>query len=178
MPLDPPDGLPPHITAIWNETATTLTNLGRADTTDPNILTAYAQAVAEHRRASQLINQTDILYDNQGTPTPSPALTIQRQAAQTIARLTRTLGLSRPASPAPGDPAAPLQPAGGKQFPDARWCEDHGRWECTGQRSRGRGQCHGPAGRPGDVQDSVSDAHQQISQSSGRSRRGGGLPVG
>lgn len=26
-----------------------------------------------------------------------------------------------------------------------RWCEDHGRWECTSPRSRGRGTCHGSA---------------------------------
>jgi hypothetical protein len=46
-------------------------------------------------------------------------------------------------------------------------------------RQRGQpGQCRGPAGRPHDVQDSVSNAHQQISQSSGRSRRAGGLPDG
>ena len=33
-----------------------------------------------------------------------------------------------------------MRPAG-----DARWCPDHGRLECVHQRSRGRGQCHGPA---------------------------------
>src|SRR5712691_5248162 len=27
----------------------------------------------------------------------------------------------------------------------ARWCEQHGRWECTKPRSRGRGQCHAQA---------------------------------
>lgn len=26
-----------------------------------------------------------------------------------------------------------------------RWCEQHKRWECTSQRSRGRGECHGSA---------------------------------
>lgn len=29
--------------------------------------------------------------------------------------------------------------------PKARWCEEHGRLECTRQRSKGRGQCHGLA---------------------------------
>jgi hypothetical protein len=33
-----------------------------------------------------------------------------------------------------------MRPAG-----DARWCPRHGRLECTRRRSRGRGQCHGPA---------------------------------
>ena len=28
---------------------------------------------------------------------------------------------------------------------DARWCSQHKRLECVHQRSRGRGQCHGPA---------------------------------
>lgn len=27
----------------------------------------------------------------------------------------------------------------------ARWCEEHQRWECTKQRRKGRGQCHGAA---------------------------------
>ena len=26
-----------------------------------------------------------------------------------------------------------------------RWCDEHGRWECASQRSRGRGTCHGSA---------------------------------
>ncbi len=26
-----------------------------------------------------------------------------------------------------------------------RWCDEHARWECTSQRSRGRGTCHGSA---------------------------------
>lgn len=29
----------------------------------------------------------------------------------------------------------------------ARWCEDHERWECSKQRSKGRGDCHQPAVR-------------------------------
>lgn len=28
---------------------------------------------------------------------------------------------------------------------DGRWCEEHHRHECRRQRSRGRGECHGPA---------------------------------
>jgi hypothetical protein len=33
-----------------------------------------------------------------------------------------------------------MSPAG-----DARWCPRHGRLECVHQRSRGHGQCYGPA---------------------------------
>jgi hypothetical protein len=29
----------------------------------------------------------------------------------------------------------------------ARWCEEHGRFECTKQRTKGRGDCHQPAVR-------------------------------
>jgi hypothetical protein len=32
-----------------------------------------------------------------------------------------------------------------------RWCPDHGRLECTRERSRGRGQCHGPAVKSADA---------------------------
>lgn len=43
------------------------------------------------------------------------------------------------AEPMHGDD--PMQRSG------ARWCEDHELWECSKQRSKGRGQCHGPAVR-------------------------------
>ena len=33
----------------------------------------------------------------------------------------------------------------------ARWCGQHGRWECTKPRSRGRGECHGAAIRGTDA---------------------------
>lgn len=39
----------------------------------------------------------------------------------------------------PTQPTPPTHPGG------ARWCDDHAMWECTKQRSRGRGECHGPA---------------------------------
>jgi hypothetical protein len=56
--------------------------------------------------------------------------------------------------------AAPL-PAG------ARWCDRHGRLECARQRSRGRGQCHGPAVRGTDrcrahLGVSVEQARRQV----------------
>lgn len=34
-------------------------------------------------------------------------------------------------------------PAHGDQGYGARWCDEHRRWECVGNRSRGRGICHG-----------------------------------
>lgn len=34
-------------------------------------------------------------------------------------------------------------PAHGDNGYGARWCDEHGRWECVGNRSRGRGICHG-----------------------------------
>lgn len=40
-----------------------------------------------------------------------------------------------------------MQPTGS---PHGRWCEQHNRWECVKQRSRGRGTCHGSAVADGD----------------------------
>jgi hypothetical protein len=40
--------------------------------------------------------------------------------------------------------AAPIRPARGA-VTMARWCDQHKRWECTKQRSRGRGPCHASA---------------------------------
>lgn len=39
----------------------------------------------------------------------------------------------------PKIPDRPTRPGG------ARWCEEHGQWECTKPRSKGRGTCHGVA---------------------------------
>lgn len=39
----------------------------------------------------------------------------------------------------PKIPDHPTRPGG------ARWCEEHGQWECTKPRSKGRGECHGVA---------------------------------
>lgn len=42
-------------------------------------------------------------------------------------------------SDGPTIPDHPTRPGG------ARWCDEHGQWECTKPRSKGRGTCHGVA---------------------------------
>lgn len=61
---------------------------------------------------------------------------------------------------------------------EARWCEEHGRWECASKRSRGRGQCHGIAqvGNPNCRMHPGQDADIKRAVELNR-RRVGGTPL-
>lgn len=144
--LTPPPDLSPAALAIWQQVLTELDEAGQTARATPDLLRAHVEAVTTHRRASALLGQTDILIQQgQGPdarPVPSPALAIQKTAADTITKTTRALGLNRP-------PARAVDIRAGQPMrtrsPEARWCDEHKRWECTGSRSRGRGLCHGIA---------------------------------
>jgi P27 family predicted phage terminase small subunit len=140
--------MPPNRQTIWRETVTELTDAGTLFRLDLNALAAYVAAVATHREATRLLEQSAVLLDRDGRPTANPALTIQTQAATTIANFGRQFGLTRHKAPdEPLRPAQPMQPPA-EPDPRGRWCtEPHagprGRWECTGHRKNGD-QCHGP----------------------------------
>jgi phage terminase small subunit len=146
--LQAPPDLQPAATTIWNETLQRLHQLGHLGKATPDLLRAHVEAVYTHRRASNLLGQTDILIERSGHAVPSPTLAIQKQAADTITQTTRALGLNRGGTPDASERGGqPMQPGGRPEVNEfgARWCADHGRYECTGQRRSGRGQCHGPA---------------------------------
>jgi len=153
MSTDPPPGLPGRYRDTWRRIILDLraaNSLGRAT---PRAVQALAVAEHQWQEATDLIEQTGTIYDDHGTPKTSPALTVQNQAAQTIAALSRQLGLNRPGQDPDTRPSAPAVPkpgggpmrAGDDRDTGARWCEEHGRMECRHKRSKGRGQCHGAA---------------------------------
>jgi P27 family predicted phage terminase small subunit len=139
MPLpEPPVNLPPAHQPIWDQAITALTEAGTAERVDVNSLMSYVAAVHAHQVATDLITRTSVLVIRDGTSIPNPALQVQKDAANTIRNFARAFGLTR--QKLPDQPIRGQDPTLGHL---GRWCEEHGRWECVHQRSKGRGQCHG-----------------------------------
>lgn len=146
MPLpDRPADLPADLHPIWAATIRQLEQAG-TERVDPAALAAYCSAVHSNRTATRLITDTGPLIERDGHVVANPALAIQKDTAQVIRNLGRAMGLTRiSAGQSAVQPAAPMQ----SEDPDGggRWCAEHVRWECTHNRSRGRGTCHGPRKR-------------------------------
>jgi hypothetical protein len=60
----------------------------------------------------------------------------------------------------------------------ARWCEDHGRLECTRNRTKGRGQCHQAAVRGTDACKNHSGYSLAVTKAQGEARITAWSPVG
>jgi P27 family predicted phage terminase small subunit len=141
--LEPPPMIQGETLRIWRATVAQLLAAGTTAKANPDALLAYVSAVATHQRATALLAQTDIIVQRDGKPVPNPALAVQRQAASTITRLSRQLGLNR----TPPGVAVPMQGQNPSQEgPDrGRWCDEHRRWECTRGKKSGAGHCHSPS---------------------------------
>jgi phage terminase small subunit len=139
-PLQPPGYLNAEGRAIWADYLREIMAAGTAVHVNGSRLLELVTATQRHNRAAALLAQTDILVDRDGTPAPNPALAVQAQAASAIERLRKEFGLTRRQLP----PQATRAPHATPQN-EGRWCGQHGRRECTSSRSRGRGECHGPA---------------------------------
>jgi P27 family predicted phage terminase small subunit len=143
--LDPPAFLAGESRRIWVATVAQLMQAGTTARVNPDALLAYVSAVASHQRATALLSQTDILVERGGKPVANPALDVQAKAAQVIARFSRQYGLNRAAGAPVAGPMGPNNPTLTTTPDQGRWCDEHERWECTRNRSRGRGPCHGPS---------------------------------
>lgn len=137
---DRPADLPQPLHPIWAATITQLEQAG-TERVDPAALTAYCSAVHSHQEATRLLTASGTMIERGGHVIPNPALTVQKDTAHIIRNLGRAMGLTRVRAPAQvmGDPDAMRHDPDGS----GRWCEEHGRWECSHSRSRGRGPCHG-----------------------------------
>lgn len=143
--VTPPPGLPEAQQPIWADTIARLDALGVLDRADSNHLRAYTAAVAQHREATALIEETGTMTVV-GTPpneraVPNPVLPVAERAEKRIAHLARTLLLTTRT----GAAAAPLgqAPVMDRRDPGGQgaWCEEHGKWECT-KRKHGGSRCH------------------------------------
>jgi len=134
--LEPPEFLNADTRRIWVATVEQLMGAGTHARVNPDALLAYVEAVAAHRRATELRNATDVLIERDGRPVPSPALEIQRQAATVIAQFSRQFGLNRVPQQQPMRPGEPIRPEG------AWFCEQHKKWHGTCHNKDGS-RCHG-----------------------------------
>jgi P27 family predicted phage terminase small subunit len=78
---------------VYERTARELT--GRGQSPDPDTLAMYAAAVVQHAQATQLVDRSSVLVRGQGGRlTRNPAASVARDAAGTVGRLARQLGVS------------------------------------------------------------------------------------
>jgi P27 family predicted phage terminase small subunit len=141
--LEPPSFIQGETLRIWRATVTQLLAAGTTARANPDALLAYVSAVATHQRSTAVLAQTDIIVQRDGKAVPNPALQVQRQAASTIARLSRQLGLNRTAASQPGPMQTPNPSQEGQNR--GRWCDEHRRWECTRGKKSNPGHCHSPS---------------------------------
>lgn len=135
--LDPPARYDDDRRAIWADAVARLTAAGRVFRADPEVLSAYTEAVHAHRQASEVLAKTSVMIIRNGKAEENPALAIQQRAADAMARASRNLGLDR----VPADPAGPevtMTGQGAVPGRDSRLC--------GGPKRQGGGDCTRPAG--------------------------------
>lgn len=153
--IQPPDHFNDAQRALWAETLQDLITAGTLERVDPRSLAAYITAVHANTEASALLNQSAPLIRQGDRLIPNPAIQVIDNTSRTMIRFARTFRLTAVPKPAE-QPPDQHQHADQGDHPDrpdrqpmpireARWCEEHGRWECSAPRSRGRGECHGIA---------------------------------
>jgi hypothetical protein len=142
--IQPPDHFNDAQRALWAETLTDLTTAGTLERVDPRSLAAYITAVHANTEASALLNQSAPLIRQGDRLIPNPAIQVIKETSTTMIRFARTFRLTAAPQP-PDQPEHPQQaPEAASPMQHGRWCPEHGRWECKGGRSRGRGECHAP----------------------------------
>jgi P27 family predicted phage terminase small subunit len=140
--LDPPADLDAEARAIWVDTLAHIMEAGTLQRLDVHSLSAYVQAVRNHQRASRYLAASDVLLERGGQAIANPALTVQQQAARTIATFAKQFRLTAAApQAAPGEQPA-IEAARPSKDHLGTWCDEHTRWECHAPKTRGRGPCH------------------------------------
>ena len=112
--LEPPEGMSAIALDVWHYTLAEMGTMRIAKPADRDALVAYCEAVAQHRRASELLAHSEILIKGQkGNVVRNPAVQMQRDAAMTIKAFAAEFGLTPRAraeftaprrSPDAGDP--------------------------------------------------------------------------
>lgn len=93
-----PDNASDEVREIWDATLAELRDMSLAHAADAEALRCYCEAVAVHRRASEMLAKTSILVRGQkGNLVRNPLLQIQRDAATAIRGFAAEFGLT-PAS--------------------------------------------------------------------------------
>jgi P27 family predicted phage terminase small subunit len=134
--LDPPPHYDEGRRATWADAVGRLADAGGIFRADPAVLNAYVEAVAAHTQASQLLAQTNVLITRNGTAVENPALSVQRRAADALAKAAKSLGLDRTPMTAAATATTLGVALAAADRPGGRWCDRHSRLECTHHRRR------------------------------------------
>lgn len=95
IPDVPPTVEDVDVLKVWAYTCAQLKKMGCVAPVDRDVLHAYCEAVVLHRRASQYVAEHGITaIGAMGTVTKNPMIQVQRDAANTMARLGRLFGLT------------------------------------------------------------------------------------
>lgn len=94
LPLCPED-VTETVRDIWDDTVRELQAMHLAHAADRDALRCYCEAVATHRRASQLLAQSGILIRGQrNNMVRNPLLQVQRDAAAAVRGFAQEFGLT------------------------------------------------------------------------------------
>jgi P27 family predicted phage terminase small subunit len=91
---DPPDSLRGLAREVWDYTIEELRVMRVMSPADRDALVAYCEAVATHRRASDLLASQDVLVDTPKGFVKNPLLQIQRDAATLMKQYAAEFGLT------------------------------------------------------------------------------------
>jgi len=90
-----PESMDPEVAAIWNHTIRELIAMKTVTAADRDTLICYCEAVVNHRRASEMIHETDVIIKgDHGGPVRNPALSVQRDSATLIRQFAQEFGLT------------------------------------------------------------------------------------
>jgi P27 family predicted phage terminase small subunit len=93
---EPPERMSPGALVIWEYTIEELASMRTITAADRDALACYCEAVATHRRASELLARSDILMKalHGDRLVRNPLLAVQRDAAYTIRQFAGEFGLT------------------------------------------------------------------------------------
>lgn len=93
--LEPPEEMSEAALEVWHYTLEQLAPMRIAKPADRDALVAYCEAVALHRRATELLAQSDVLIKGQkGNVVRNPLVQLQRDAAALIRAFAGEFGLT------------------------------------------------------------------------------------
>lgn len=94
LPICPPE-VSPEVREIWDYTVRELAAMKILAAADRDALLCYCHAVVNHRAASRLVAQTEVIIKGlHGGPVRNPALGVQRDNAELIRRFAQEFGLT------------------------------------------------------------------------------------
>lgn len=129
----PPDYFTPEHRAVWTDLRAEALALGVIAQLNPDKLNSLVVHIIALRQAQALLAQSGAMVIRDGKAAANPTNKVLEAEERTITRIRKELRLGRPRQ----DAANPKMLG--------KWCDQHGRVECTGHRQTDGGECHAVA---------------------------------